>query len=157
MKPVVRDSGVILGFGLLGALACLLVGNSPASVKPREDPGLVWDTIRMRLPDLAVVDAAWETRAPWGAAPRPVEPPPPPPPPPPTPVGIAGRGRNLQAIFMIHGEGGVRVPVGGKLPDGGQVLRIHGMQVDWVDGEGERHQRRLFVDPQQPQAAGAAE
>lgn len=157
MKPIWRDTAVVLSAGVLGALASLLIGASPASVVVRDDAGVAWDIVRMRQPDLVAADAGWSARAPWGALPKPVEPPPPPPPAPPIPVGVVGSGRLVEAIFLVPSEGSVRVAVGGRLPDGGEVLGIKGMQVDWVDGEGQRHKRRLFIDPPQLPAAGSVE
>lgn len=84
-----------------------------------------------------------------------IEPPPPPPPPPPMPVGVVGTGTSRQAIFLAPGSSELRVGVGGALPDGGRVLAISGMTVAWVDGAGERHERRMFIDPAQLPAGDA--
>lgn len=157
MTPAARDGAIVAGACVLGALASLLFGTSPAAVTPQRNADVEWAPVGMRVPDFERVDAVWVARAPWGALPVPVEPeepPPPPPPPPPVPVGVVGSGRAVQAIFMVHGEGGVRVPIGGRLPDGGQLVRVSGMKVDWVDGDGQPRERRLFLDPMQAQTPG---
>lgn len=151
MTPAVRDGAIIAGACVLGALASLLFGTSPAAVTPQPGADTDWTPVGMRVPDFERVDAIWVARAPWGALPVPVEPeepPPPPPPPPPVPVGVVGAGRNVQAIFLVHGEGGVQVRVGGRLPDGGQLVRVNGMTIHWIDGDGQARERRLFLDPQ---------
>lgn len=148
MSPDARRHAWLLSAALLmGVLANLLFGASPGKVKPLDAADPAWQPVTMRVPQLAGLDATWEARAPWGAAPKPVEPPPPPPPPPPTPVGIVGAGSAKQAIFMIHGAGELRVGVGGVLPDGGRVQEVSAKTVVWLDGEGVRHERRMFLAP----------
>lgn len=148
MSPDARRHAWLLGGALLlGILGNLLFGASPRKVKPLAAADPDWQPVAMRVPDLAALDATWEARAPWGAMPRPVEPPPPPPPPPPAPVGIVGTGSAKQAIFMIHGVGEVRVGAGDMLPDGGRVLEVSAMSVVWNDGDGVRQERRLFLEP----------
>ena len=148
MSPDARRHAWLLGGALLlGVLANLLFGASPGKIKPLAAADPAWQPVAMRVPDLAPLDATWEARAPWGALPKPVEPPPPPPPPPPTPVGIVGTGSAKQAIFIIHGAGELRVGVGGMLPDGGQVLEVSAKSVVWTDGAGVRQERRLFLEP----------
>ena len=147
MSPDARRQAWLLGGALLlGVLANLVFGASPGKVKPLAAANQDWKPVAMRVPDLAMLDTTWEARAPWGAVPKPVEPPAPPPPPP-VPVGIVGTGAARQAIFLIHGSGELRLGVGGTLPDGGQVLEISAMKVAWVDGNGARHERRMFLDP----------
>ena len=148
MSPDMRRHAWLLGGALLlGGLANVLLGASPGRVKPLAAVDPDWQPVAMRVPDLAALDPTWEARAPWGAAPKPVEPPPPPPPPPPAPVGIVGTGSARQAIFMIHGAGELRVGAGGMLPDGGQVLEVSARTVAWTDGAGARQERRMFVAP----------
>ena len=148
MTPELRRHAWLLAGALaLGAVANMLVGPSPGKVKPVVTADLPWQPVAMRVPELALLDPTWEARAPWGAAPRPVEPPPAPPPPPPTPVGIVGAGSAKRAIFMIHGAGELRVGVGGALPDGGRVLEVSARNVVWTDGAGARQERRMFVAP----------
>ena len=148
MSPDARRHAWLLGGALLlGILGNLLFGASPRKVKPLAAADPDWQPVAMRVPDLAALDATWEARAPWGAMPRPVEPPPPPPPPPPAPVGIVGTGAARQAIFLVHGSSELRLGVGGVLPDGGQVLEISAMKVTWTDGAGQTHERRMFLDP----------
>ena len=149
MKARMRYGAMVGGAFLFGAFANLLLGPSPRAVTPVVPAETAWQVLGMRVPDLAAADAGWEARAPWGAAPKPVEPPPPPPPPPPMPVGVVGSGGTRQAIFLIAGAGELRLGVGGVLPDGGRVLEIGAMKVIWVDGAGERHERRMFIDPLQ--------
>ena len=147
MSPDVRRHAWLLGGALLlGGLANVLLGASPGRVKPLAAVDPDWQPVAMRVPDLAALDPTWEARAPWGAAPKPVEPPPPPPPPPPAPVGIVGTGSARQAIFMIHGAGELRVGAGGMLPDGGRVLEVSARTVAWTDGAGARQERRMFVE-----------
>lgn len=142
----------ILGLGLLlGVAANFLFGPSPAtmdSIAPVKEP---WVPLSAGMPDLAAADANWEARAPWGAPPKPVETEAPPPPPP-VPVGIVGTGRAKQAIFLVNGVDDFRGGVGADLPDGGRILAISGMMVNWVDGAGTVHSRRMFIDPVQPPA-----
>lgn len=152
-----RQVSIFGGVLLLGVLANLLLGASPAAVKPVAAPETAWEPVTMRVPDLAAADGVWEAKGPWGAVPKPVEPPPPPPPPPPVPVGIVGTGAARQAIFLISGVGELRVGVGGVLPDGGRVLEVSALQVGWVDGAGERHERRMFLDPAQPSGGTAGQ
>ena len=148
MSPDARRRAWLLGGArLVGGLANLLFGASPRKVKPLAAADQGWQPVAMRVPDLASLDTTWEARAPWGAAPKPVEPPPPPPPPPPMPVGIVGAGAAKQAIFLIHGVGEMRAGPGGALPDGGQVLEVSAMTVVWTDGQGVRHERRMFLEP----------
>ncbi|WP_411834122.1 hypothetical protein [Pseudoxanthomonas mexicana] len=153
MKPLWRDVLIVVAALLLGGGGCLLLGASPAAVVPTALAEPEWVAPSIRSPDLAAEDAVWEARAPWGAVPKPVEAPPPPPPPPPVPVGIVRGAHGAEAIFLIHGSGELRIRIGGQLPDGGRLLGISGMQVAWVDGEGQRHRRRLFLDPMQPSGA----
>ena len=148
MSPDARRQAWLLGGALLlGVLANLVFGASPGKVKPLAAANQDWQPVAMRVPDLAMLDTTWEARAPWGAVPKPVEPPPAPPPPPPVPVGIVGTGAARQAIFLVHDSGELRLGVGGVLPDGGRVLEISAMIVAWVDGDGTRHERRMFLDP----------
>lgn len=133
---------------LVGALANLLLGPSPAAVEPVLAPESPWTGVSMRVPDLVAVDARWQARAPWGQAPRPVEPEAEPVRPP-LPVGVVGSGGAWQAIFLVHDAGELRVAAGDDLPDGGRVLTVDGRQVSWIDGSGQEHSRTLFVDPQQ--------
>ena len=147
MSPDVRRHAWLLGGALLlGGLANVLLGASPGKVKPLAAADPDWQPVAMRMPELAALDSTWEARTPWGAAPKPVEPPPPPPPPPPAPVGIVGTGSARQAIFMIHGAGELRVGAGGMLPDGGRVLEVSARTVAWTDGAGARQERRMFVE-----------
>lgn len=155
MNARMRHVATFGGALLLGAVANLLLGPSPAAVPPVAQSEAPWRGVTMRVPDLVSADTVWEARAPWGAAPKPVEPPPPPPPPPPMPVGVVGTGTSRQAIFLAPGSSELRVGVGGALPDGGRVLAISGMTVAWVDGAGERHERRMFIDPAQLPAGDA--
>ena len=147
MSPDVRRHAWLLGGALLlGGLANVLLGASPGKVKPLAAVDPDWQPVAMRMPELPALDPTWEARTPWGAAPKPVEPPPPPPPPPPAPVGIVGTGSARQAIFMIHGAGELRVGAGGMLPDGGRVLEVSARTVAWTDGAGARQERRMFVE-----------
>lgn len=134
---------------MLGMAANFLFGPSPAAVVPVVADDSPWTEVGMRTPDLAQSDPRWEARAPWGRPPPPPTPQAEPPPPPPIPVGIVGAGRAQQAIFMVSGAGELRLPAGGALPDGGRVLEVSAMTVSWVDGAGQKHQRRMFVDPLQ--------
>lgn len=139
----------ILGLGLLAGMAAnALFGPSPATMAAIAPIREAWTPVGMRLPDIAAADTRWEARAPRGAAPKVVEALPPPPPPP-VPVGIVGNGRARQAIFLVGGAGDFRGGVGARLPDGGRILAISGMMVDWVDGGGTRRSRRMFIDPVQ--------
>lgn len=147
MNARTRILFVLIVAALLGVVANVLFGPSPAAVVPMVVAEAPWEDVGMRVPDLAAADAPWEARAPWGAAPEPEEPPAPPPPPPPVPVGIVGTGRAQQALFRIDGTSDLRLGVGGALPDGGRVLAIEGMKVTWIDGAGQRHERRMFIDP----------
>lgn len=149
MSRRVRIAAALAGCLVLGGLANLALGPSPAAVSPVVAAEQPWQPLGMRLPDLAAAGVTWESRAPRGAAPKPQEAPPPPPPPAPVPVGIVGSGGARQAIFLVHGVGELRLPVGGTLPDGGRVLGISGMAVHWVDGEGQAQERRMFLDPAQ--------
>ncbi len=136
---------------LLGVVANLLFGASPAtmdSIAPLREP---WVPLSAGMPDLAAADATWDARAPWGAPPKPVEAEAPPPPPP-VPVGMVGTGQARQAIFLVNGADDFRGGVGAALPDGGRILAISGMMVNWVDGAGKVHSRRMFIDPVQPPA-----
>lgn len=155
MTPAWRYASIVGAALLLGVAANLLFGPSPAAVTPVVAEEMPWQPVGMRVPDLAVADVGWEARAPWGAAPKPVEPPPAPPPPPPMPVGVIGSGASKQAIFLIPGGGELGVGVGGALPDGGRVLEIAGTKVTWVDGAGKKQERRMFLDPLQLPAEGA--
>lgn len=138
----------MLGAGLLlGAALNVLFGPSPSTLAAIAPIGDTWAPEDMRLPDLATADATWKARAPRGTAPVVVAEVAPPPPPP-IPVGIVGVGRARQAIFMADGTD-FRGGVGARLPDGGRILAISGMMVDWVDGAGKRHSRRMFIDPMQ--------
>ena len=95
MSPNARRLASILGAALLlGVLGNLLLGASPAAVKPVAAAELPWQPVAMRVPDLAAADQVWEARAPWGAAPKPVEPPPVPPPPQLVEVPPSGQGGN---------------------------------------------------------------
>lgn len=157
MSPNARRLASIFAAALLlGAGGNLLFGASPAEVKPVAAAELPWQPVAMRLPDLATADGVWEARAPWGAAPKPVEPPPAPPPPPPMPVGIVGTGNAREAIFLVSGAGGLRLGAGGVLPDGGRVLEVSALKVVWVDGAGERQERRMFLDPVELPAGGGS-
>ena len=158
MTPELRRHAWLLAGALaLGAVANMLVGPSPGKVKPVVTADLPWQPVDMRVPELALLDPTWEARAPWGAAPRPVEPPPAPPPPPQTPVGIVGAGSAKRAIFMIHGAGELRVGVGGALPDGGRVLEVSARNVVWTDGAGARQERHMFLSQVDlPASAGPA-
>src|SRR5690606_10195851 len=72
----------------LGGLANLIFGQSPGTGAAQLPPEAEWKMPGPDVPDLAVLDAGWEARAPWGAAPKPPEAAATPPPPPPAPVGI---------------------------------------------------------------------
>jgi hypothetical protein len=140
----------LLGAGLLaGVIANLLFGPAPSTMDEIAPVREAWSPPAMRLPDLAAADRQWRALAPRGAPPKPVEPPPPPPPDPPVPVGIVGTGKARQAIFLIDGGEDFRGGVGERLPDGGRILAISAIMVDWVDGNGQRHSRRMFIDPMQ--------
>ena len=60
------------------------------------------------------------------------------------PVGIARGRRNFEALFSVQGAGELRIPPGGRLPDGGRVLKVSRLGVEWVDGKGERHEHEMF-------------
>ena len=96
MSPNARRLASILGAALLlGVLGNLLLGASPAAVKPVAAAELPWQPVAMRVPDLAAADQVWEARAPWGAAPKPVEPPPVP-----TDPGPMARCSSRRQIFV---------------------------------------------------------
>ena len=132
---------------LVGGAANVLFGASPETMAAIAPVAETWAPDGMRLPDLAVADVTWRTRAPRGAAPVVIAEVAAPPPPP-IPVGIVGIGRARQAIFLADGKD-FRGGVGARLPDGGRILAISGMMVNWVDGAGKRHSRRMFIDPMQ--------
>ncbi len=147
MRPWSRHlSLVLVAFGL-GAAASLAFGPAPDEALPAAASDIGWDKGEDAGPALALADTRWEARTPWGAPPKPPVPATPPPPPPPMPVGVTRSGRGAEAIFLVHGTGELRVAPGGPLPDGGRLLRISGLRVEWRDGEGREHKRELFVDP----------
>ena len=134
---------VVAAFAV-GAGAYLALGASPEKVVPRPPVDPEWKPLEARVPDLALADARWSELAPWGAVPKPAEAPPPPPPPP-MAVGIVKTPRGPEAIFMIHDAGEIRVAPGGRLPDGGRLLRIAGFRITWIDGKGLKQEREMFT------------
>ncbi len=134
---------------VLGALAYLLLGQSPGTVEPEPFSEVEWRLLADPTPDLSASDARWQQSAPWGAAPVALVQEAPPAPPV-VPVGISReRGRSV-AIFMIPGAGEVRVAPGGLLPDGGQVHSVSGLRVVWTDRDGQRQQREMFTGLAEP-------
>lgn len=152
---------VAAAFGI-GAGAYFALGASPEKVVPRPPVDPEWKPVQARVQDLALADARWSEHSPWGAVPKPAEAAPAPPPPPPMAVGIARGPRGPEAIFMVHDAGEIRVSPGGRLPDGGRLLRINGLQITWVDGKGLKQEREMFAvfkptsAPGQSQANGSA-
>ena len=149
MKPQHRRTLVfaVAAFAL-GGLVNLLLGPSPGAATPQPQAEAEWRLRGAEVPDMAALDAGWETRAPWGAAPKPVEAAAAPPPPPPAPVGIVrGRQGRQEVIFLAADVGTVRVAPGESLPDGGRLLRVSGMRVTWVDGDAQEQQRAQVSDP----------
>ncbi len=136
----------LLALGL-GAGASILFGAEPPSVSTSPPAALDWQVPELAVLDFAALDAQWQETPPWPA-------PPPPPvaadpakadePPPPMPVGIARGRRNFEALFSVQGAGELRIPPGGRLPDGGRVLKVSRLGVEWVDGKGERHEHEMF-------------
>lgn len=135
---------VVAAFAI-GAGAYLALGASPEKVVPRPPVDPEWKPLEARVHDLALADARWSELAPWGAVPKPPEAPPPPPPPPPMAVGIVKTPRGQEAIFMIHDAGEIRVAPGGRLPDGGRLLRIAGFRITWIDAKGMKQEREMFT------------
>ena len=143
----------------LGAGASFLFGDAPASASARPPAPLDWKMPEPAILDFAALDAKWEESPPWPA--------PPPPPPaaeqaaaaeealPPAPVGIAKGKRTFEAIFSVPGAGELRLTPGGRLPDGGRVLKVSRLSVEWVDGKGERHEHQMFNTYRIPEAAPA--
>lgn len=148
MNARARFATLLVASLATGIAANFLLGPSPATMAAIRPAAESWAPLGMRVPNLASADTVWQSRAPRGAAPK-VEEAAPPPPPPPVPVGIVGSGRTRQAIFLVGGTGDFRGGIGAALPDGGRILAISGMMVNWVDGAGKRHSRRMFVDPVQ--------
>ena len=145
MKPLWKNLAlIVLAFGV-GVAGYALFGASPDKLVPPSPGDVEWKPVQAWVPDLAVADERWSELAPWGAVPKPAEALLPPPPPPPVAVGIAKGARGPEAIFMISGAGELRLPPGGRLPDGGRVLRISGMRVTWVDGKGLKQEREMFM------------
>lgn len=143
-----RELSFLAAAFAVGSLANLLFGPSPDAIAQLPPDKNEWAVPGADLPDLAALDAGWEARAPWGARPRAPEAAPVPPPPPPAPVGIArGRKGQQEVIFLVADQGAVRVAPGESLPDGGRLLRVSGMRVTWIDGEGQEQQREMFLDP----------
>lgn len=153
MKSLWRNLLVVAAAFSSGMAAYQALGSSPAAAAPAASGAVKWNQPGASAPDLKQADATWDERAPWGAPPQPVAPPPPPVP---VPVGIIKVARGHEAIFMIAGAGELRLRPGGRLPDGGRLLRISGLRVTWVDGAGQQHQREMFGDPLQPPAAPGA-
>ena len=145
MKPLWKNLAVIVAAFGVGVAGYALFGASPDKLVPPSPGDVEWKPVQARVPDLAAADERWSELAPWGAMPKPVEAPRPPPPPPPVAVGIAKGARGPEAIFMISGAGELRIPPGGRLPDGGRLLRISGMRVTWVDGKGQKQEREMFM------------
>ena len=145
MKPVLKSLAVIVvAFGV-GVAGYSFFGASPDKLVPPSPGDVEWKPVQAWIPDLAAADEQWSQLAPWGAVPKPAEALAPPPLPPPVAVGIAKGARGPVAIFMISGAGELRLPPGGRLPDGGRVLRISGMRVTWVDGKGLKQEREMFM------------
>ena len=145
MKPLWKNLAVIVvAFGL-GVAGYALFGASPDKLVPESPGDVEWKPVQAWAPDLAAADQRWKELAPWGAAPKPAEPLPPPPPIPPMAVGIAKGARGPEAIFMLDGAGEVRLPPGGRLPGGGRVLRISGLNVTWLDAKGVKQEREMFA------------
>ena len=135
---------VVAAFGV-GVGAYFALGASPAKVVPKLPADPEWKPVEASVQDLVLADARWSEHSPWGAAPKPPEMPPPPPPPPPVAVGIVKTPRGPEAIFMIHDAGEIRVAPGGRLPDGGRLLRISGFRITWVDAKGLKQEREMFT------------
>ncbi len=143
----------------LGAGASFLFGDAPASVSARPPVLLDWKMPQLATLDFAVLDAQWKESPPWPA--------PPPPPPaaeqataaeeavPPAPVGIAKGRRAYEAIFSVPGAGELRLLPGDRLPDGGRVLKVSRLSIEWVDGKGERHEHQMFNTYHIPEATPA--
>ncbi|MBD9369572.1 hypothetical protein [Xanthomonas sp. XNM01] len=163
MNPMLK--AVLAGAGALalGALAALLFGSAPSTSSSSPPLATDWVLPTSRIPDLAALDARWEQQPPWPQPPKPPEPvaalaeaaavaP--------TlavPVGIARGKRGPEAIFSVSGAGELRLPVGGRLPDGGRVTKVSRLGVEWVDAEGEQHEHELFTTYRvQEQATGVA-
>ncbi|GHE41179.1 hypothetical protein GCM10007167_23880 [Vulcaniibacterium thermophilum] len=141
---------IILGMVLAAALGGLLAfrGGLPRTDAPRNGARAEWSLPAPAKPALASADRIWEERAPWGAPPPPPPPPEPPPPPPPVPVGVVKSGRFAYAVFVVPGAPAeYHVRVGGRLPDGGRVMKISRSRVIWKDGRGEQHDQELLADP----------
>lgn len=145
MKPLWKNLAVILvAFGV-GVAGYVLFGASPDKLVPPSPGDVEWKPVQAWIPDLVSADERWSQLAPWGAMPKLAEALAPPPPPPPVAVGIAKGARGPEAIFMISGAGELRIPPGGRLPDGGRLLRISGMRVTWMDGKGQKQEREMFM------------
>ena len=143
-----RHALLIAGVFALGAALNLAVGPAPRQTQAQQVVDAPWELPAPRRPDIEVLDAEWARHAPWGSAPKPPEVAPPPPPPPPAPVGIVrGQKGRQEAIFLVAGEGTVRVAPGESLPGGGRLLRVAGMRVSWVDADGVEKEREMFIDP----------
>lgn len=140
---------------LLGAGASFLFGDAPASASARPPAQLEWKVPQLATLDFAVLDAQWEKSPPWPA----------PPPPaveqaaaaeealPPAPVGIAKGKRAFEAIFSVPGAGELRLLPGGRLPDGGRVMKVSRLSVEWVDGKGEHYEHQMFNTYRIPEVA----
>lgn len=145
MRPFWKNLAIIVvAFGA-GVAGYSFFGASPDKLVAPPLREVEWKPVQATLPDLAAADDRWVELAPWGAVPKPVEAMEAPPPPPPVAVGIAKGARGPEAIFMISGAGELRLPPGGRLPDGGRVLSISGMRVTWVDGKGLKQEREMFM------------
>jgi len=141
-----------------GMAAFHAFGPAPAAIALAKPAPVKWGIARGAGPDLDGADGIWDERAPWGAPPKPVEPPPPPPPPAPVPVGIVKVARGYEAIFMVPGSGvEFRLRPGDRLPEGGRLLRIQGLRVLWIDRDNKKQQREMFIDPLQPPASSAVQ
>lgn len=159
MKTGWRIPLLACGALVLGALANLLFGAAPSEPLPVSTDGDDWHLPQGQVLDFERLDARWQARAPWPA----------PPPqsaadaaaaveeaPPILPIGIA-RGRSgHEAIFSVPGAGELSVPPGGELPDGGRVLQVSALRVDWLDGKGRQQQREMF-NTYHEQGAGTAD
>lgn len=127
----------------VGALAFLAFGTSPDPAAAAPQPQAAWRLPAAPPAKLEASDEVWKKRSPWGAAPAaetaqaPAW----------LPAGIVGAGNAAYAVFVAAGQPEARVRSGGRLPDGGKVLRISRSHLSWVDAQGAKHEYELLADP----------
>ncbi len=149
MSRVLKMSlGCIAVFGF-GVLASFVFGSAPPPTSSSPPSPSEWVVPASQALDIAVLDAKWEQSPPWPAPPKPVEDvagalPAAAALPVAVPVGIAKGRRGPEAIFSVSGAGELRLPVGGRLPDGGRVTKVSRLGVEWIDADGEHHEHEMF-------------